>query len=198
MNEYNNNAVALHNDNINDNKLELQQLGSHMNGKTSFVAQKEAILDRHIQHIASRNKTWLDRMMLPAGDKAMLKCHVEKQTEAISIILDHQNKSLAALCGSQVTFVKEVVNTLLKTGRAGLKAGADLIFMEYRNQRAIKMETLTNEFYSLIERKLTDAEKRPGRLQEMKLREVDIDMRKWEEDYQLLQDEFSNILKEQV
>ena len=91
-----------------------------------------------------------------------------------------------------------MVNTLLKTGRAGLKAGADLIYVEYRNDRANKMELLTNEFYNLIERKFADAEKRPEKLHAMKLREIDNDMQKWEQDYQLLQDEFSNILKEQV
>ena len=194
----NNNVAQPQNNELGDNKQELQQLGSGLSGKTSFIAQKEAILERHVKDIATRNKTWLDRMMLPANDKLMLKGYAEKQAEAVSIILDHQNKSLAALCGGQVAFVKEVVNTLLKTGRAGLKAGADLIYVEYRNQRAVKMEVLTNEFYNLIERKLEDAEKRPARLQAMKLKEVDIDLQKWEEDYQLLQDEFSNILKEQV
>ncbi len=198
MNQHHSSAVQLHTENISDNKVELQNLGSQLNGKTSFIVQKQAILERHICSLASRNRTWVDRILLPMEERLMLKGYVEKQAEAVSIILEQQNKSLAALCGGHVTFVKEVVNTLLKTGRAGLKAGADLIFMEYRNQRAINMEKLTNDFYHLIERKIADAESRPERLQAMKLREVDIDLRKWEEDYQLLQDEFSNILKEQV
>ena len=45
---------------------------------------------------------------------------------------------------------------------------------------------------------MADAENRPMKLQAMKLREIDTDLQKWEADYQLLQDEFSNILKEQV
>ena len=184
--------------NLDSSKQELHQMGDQLNGKTEMVAQKEAILERHIRHLAERNKTWLDQLILPVADKEMLKGYAAKQTEAVNIILDSQNKSLAALCGGQVTFVKEVVNTLLKTGRAGLKAGADLIYVEYRNDRANKMELLTNEFYNLIERKLADADKRPGMLHAMKLREIDNDLQKWEQDYQLLQDEFSNILKEQV
>ena len=184
--------------NLDSSKQELHQMGDQLNGKTEMVAQKEAILERHVRHLAERNKTWLDQLILPVADKEMLKGYAAKQTEAVNIILDSQNKSLAALCGGQVTFVKEVVNTLLKTGRAGLKAGADLIYVEYRNDRANKMELLSNEFYNLIERKLADADKRPGMLHAMKLREIDNDLQKWEQDYQLLQDEFSNILKEQV
>ena len=190
--------MQLHTDNFSDNKMELQELGSKLNGKTSFIVQKQAILENHISNLASRNRTWIDRMLLPMAERLMLKGYVEKQAEAVNIILEQQNKSLAALCGGHVTFVKEVVNTLLKTGRAGLKAGADLLYIEYRNQRAINMEKLSHEFYDLIERKMADAENRPQRLQDMKMREVEIDLRKWEDDYQLLQDEFSNILKEQV
>ena len=193
-----NTVTQMEDNNLGGNKQDLQDLGEQLSGKTNTIARKEAILERHVKSLADRNKTWLDQLMLPAAEKEMLKSYAAKQTEAVNIILDSQNKSLSALCGGQVTFVKEVVNTLLKTGRAGLKAGADLIYVEYRNQRAIKLEILTNEFYNLIEKKIADAEKRPARLQEMKFREIEIDLKKWEEDYQLLQDEFSNILKEQV
>lgn len=198
MKQENNIVSKMADNNLDSSKHELHQMGDQLNGKTEMVAQKEAILEKHVRHLAERNKTWLDQLILPVADKEMLKGYAAKQTEAVNIILDSQNKSLAALCGGQVTFVKEVVNTLLKTGRAGLKAGADLIYVEYRNDRANKMELLTNEFYNLIERKLADAEKRPEKLQAMKLREIDNDLLKWEQDYQLLQDEFSNILKEQV
>ena len=198
MKQENNIVSKMADNNLDSSKHELHQMGDQLNGKTEMVAQKEAILEKHVRHLAERNKTWLDQLILPVADKEMLKGYAAKQTEAVNIILDSQNKSLAALCGGQVTFVKEVVNTLLKTGRAGLKAGADLIYVEYRNDRANKMELLTNEFYNLIERKFADAEKRPEKLQAMKLREIDNDLLKWEQDYQLLQDEFSNILKEQV
>ena len=190
--------VNVNTENIQETTNELQNLGSELNGKAGFIQKKETILARHIEDLATKNKTWLDRLMLPKEDKMMLKVYAEKQQEAVGIILSNQNKSLAAICGGQVTFVKEVVNTLLKTGWAGLKAGADVIFTEYRNQRAVKMEKLANDFYNLIEVKLADAEKRTQKLQDMKLREVDIDLQKWEEDYKLLQDEFSNILREQV
>jgi len=190
--------VNVNTENIQETTNELQNLGSELNGKAGFIQKKETILSRHIEDLATTNKTWLDRLMLPKEDKMMLKVYAEKQQEAVGIILSNQNKSLAAICGGQVTFVKEVVNTLLKTGRAGLKAGADVIFTEYRNQRAVKMEKLANDFYNLIEVKLADAERRTQKLQDMKLREVDIDLQKWEEDYKLLQDEFSNILREQV
>ncbi|MEO6232102.1 MAG: hypothetical protein ABJB11_12525 [Ferruginibacter sp.] len=190
--------VNVNTENIQETTNELQNLGSELNGKAGFIQKKETILARHIEDLATTNKTWLDRLMLPKEDKMMLKVYAEKQQEAVGIILSNQNKSLAAICGGQVTFVKEVVNTLLKTGRAGLKAGADVIFTEYRNQRAVKMEKLANDFYNLIEVKLADAERRTQKLQDMKLREVDIDLQKWEEDYKLLQDEFSNILREQV
>jgi co-chaperonin GroES (HSP10) len=190
--------VNVNTENIQEATNELQNLGSELNGKAGFIQKKETILSRHIEDLATTNKTWIDRLMLPKEDKMMLKVYAEKQQEAVGIILSNQNKSLAAICGGQVTFVKEVVNTLLKTGRAGLKAGADVIFTEYRNQRAVKMERLANDFYNLIEVKLADAERRTQKLQDMKLREVDIDLQKWEEDYKLLQDEFSNILREQV
>ena len=185
-------------ENIQETTNELQNLGSDLNGKAGFIQKKEAILTRHIEEMASTNKSWLNRLMLPKEEKMMLKVYGEKQQEAVSIILENQNKSLAAICGGQVSFVKEVVNTLLKTGRAGLKAGSDVIFTEYRNQRAIQMEKLANDFYNLIESKIADAERRIKKLQDMKLREVDIDLQKWEEDYRLLQYEFSNILREQV
>ena len=198
MNSNNNGTMQMHDENISEGKLELQYLGSKMGGKTSVMVKKETMLQRHMEDMAARNKTWVDRLFLPAEERAMLKGYVEKQTEAVNIVLDNQNMALADMCSGQAAFVKEVVNTLLKTGRAGLKAGADLIFMEYRNQRFHKIESAGNEFYNQIERKMADAETRPERLKEMKFAEVDRDLKKWAEDYALLQDEFSDILKQQV
>ena len=182
---------------IQETATELQDLGSEMTQTTSFTQRKQLLLSRHIDGLVNNNRSWISRIMLPTEDKAILKEYAEKQQEAANLIMTSQNKSLAALCGAQVTFVKEVVNTLLKTGRAGLKAGSDVIFTEYRNQRAQRIETLANQFYDLIEMKLRDAEGRPAQLQALKLKEVEIDLKKWEEDYILLQDEFSNILREQ-
>jgi hypothetical protein len=198
MEKYKNIVTSVHSENVLESQEELQSLGTKLNGKTSFAAQKEALLSKHIEQIATRNNSWFERLSLSLQEKSLLNKYYEKQQEAVEVILDHQNKSLSALCGGQVAFVKEVVNTLLKTGRAGLKAGADLIFLEYRNQRATKMEVLAKDFYDLVERKLLDAERRPQRLQELKMKEVEIDLQKWEEEYQLLQDEFSKILTEQV
>jgi phage-related minor tail protein len=192
------NTKEIHVENVSSNQAELKDLGSQLNGKTSFAAQKEALLTGHIESIAERNNSWIQRLSLSLQEKSMLDKYYQKQQQAVEVILDHQNASLVALCSGQVAFVKEVVNTLLKTGRAGLKAGSDLIFMDYRNQRAARMEILGMEFYDLMERKLEDAERRSPKLQELKLKEVAIDLKKWEEDYQLLQDEFSNILTEQV
>jgi hypothetical protein len=191
-------AAQLHTDNISKNQMELQNLGSQLNGKAGFVARKEEIMTAHIEALAKRNNSWIERMAMSSVEKEMLKGYVEKQKEALDIIHDNQNKALAALCGGQVAFIKEVVNTMLKTGRAGLKAGADMIFTEYKIQRAEKMEVLTQQFYNLIERKFADAEKRSPLLQEMKLKEIDMDIKKWNEDYELLLNEFSNILTEQV
>lgn len=188
----------LHAENKMENHSELKMVGSQLNGKTSFAAQKEALLTRHIEQIAERNNSWIERLSLSQQEKSMLNKYYEKQQEAVEVILDHHNKSLTALCSGQVAFVKEVVNTVLKTGRAGLKAGADLLFMEYRIQRAAKMELLTNEFYDLIDRKLQDAERRSPMLQQLKMKEINVDLERWEQDYQLLQEEFSRILAEQV
>jgi hypothetical protein len=198
MQNQNKSLINMSTENIQETTSELQALGSELTGKAAFLQRKEVVLAQHIEQLAHRNRSWLERLGLPKEEKMMLREYAEKQQEALAVILSHQNKSLAAICSGQVTFVKEVVNTLLKTGRAGLKASADVLFMEYRNQRAAKMEMLSNDFYNLIELKLQDAETRPTRLQEMKLREVEMDLKKWEDDYLLLQDEFSAILKEQV
>lgn len=183
---------------VQETSSELQQLGSELTGKAGFIQRKEMLLTQHIEQLAGRNRSWLERLALPKEEKLMLREYAERQVEALGVVLQHQNRSLAAICGGQVTFVKEVVNTLLKTGRAGIKAGADVLFMEYRNQRAARMEKLANEFYNLVELKLADAESRPQRLQELKLREVEADLKQWEEDYLLLQEEFGAILREQV
>lgn len=185
-------------ENIQEAKNELQNLGTELTGKAGFLQRKETMLAMHIENIAKQNRTWLERMRLPKEDKLMLKEYAEKQQEALGVILTNQNKALNTICEGQVTFVKEVVNTLLKTGRAGLKAGADVIFMQLRNQRMAELQNLSREFYNLMEIKMADAEGRPQRLQEMKLREIDIDLQKWEGDYKKLQDEFSDILQEQV
>lgn len=191
-----------HQDQNKENLLQttnqLQQLTSSLNGKPAFIQQKEAMLIRHLESISGSSKTWVDRMLLPKKERLMLKEYAEKQQEAASIILASQNKSLTAICEGQVTFVKEVVNTLLKTGRAGIKAGADVLFTQFRNQRTAELQKLSEEFYNLMEIKMADAERRPQRLQEMKLREIEIDLQKWAEDYHKLQDEFSAILQEQV
>lgn len=193
-----NSQLQKNNENLQQTTTELQQLTSSLNGKPAFIQQKEAMLLRHLETVSNSSKSWVDRMLLPKEEKLMLKEYAEKQQDAIGIILANQNKSLAAICEGQVTFVKEVVNTLLKTGRAGMKAGADVLFMQFRNQRLAELQKLSEEFLNLIEIKMADAERRPSRLQEMKLREIDRDLQKWEDDYAKLQDEFSSILQEQV
>ena len=99
MKQENNIVSKMADNNLDSSKHELHQMGDQLNGKTEMVAQKEAILEKHVRHLAERNKTWLDQLILPVADKEMLKGYAAKQTEAVNIILDSQNKSLAALCG---------------------------------------------------------------------------------------------------
>lgn len=176
----------------------IKDQGEETTNKTGALQRKEAMIARHVEEIANSNKTWLSRMMLNKDDKHLLKEYGERQQEAVHIILSNQNKALGAISAGHVAMTKEVVNTLLKTGRAGLKVTSDVIFTELRNKRGISMERESVVFYDLMETKLADAARRQGRLQEIKLQEVELDLKSWEQSYRLLLEEFGNILLEQV
>ena len=182
-----------------DNSMSvIKNHGDEHASKTSFLQRKESMIAKHVEEMANSNKSWLSRMMLNKDDKMLLREYGERQQEAVHIILSNQNKALGAISAGHVTMTKELVNTLLKTGRAGLKFNADVFFTELRNKRGIKMEEESVIFYDLMETKLADAARRQPPLQEMKMREVEMDMRSWEESYRKLLEEFGNILIEQV
>jgi len=186
------------NQNVNETKSELETLGSDMQGQTALAEQRRSLLMQHVRDLKENNQGWINRLMLPKEDKALLKTYGEKQLEAAEIVLGNQNRALAAICDGQTSFIKEVVNTLLQTGRSGLKGAAAAIYQENALAMQATLTKISGEFYTLVENKYRDAEGRLPFVQKQMMLEIELMMRKWLEDIHSIQDDFSTILKEKV
>lgn len=179
-------------------KSELHSLNTGLHGQASQEDERKTNLMRHLEVLSQRNRGFLDRLALNKDEKALLKTYSEKQLEAADVILSGQNKALSAVCDAQVSFVKEVVNTMLKTGRSGLKSAAAGIYRENALSMQTAMDRISSEFYTLIEKKYLDAEKRLPFIQKQILSEIEMMMVKWQQDFELIQNDFSTILQEKV
>lgn len=184
--------------NVSEAKTELETLGSGLQEQTSIEEHRKGQLMKHMNDLKDNNQGWLNRLMLPREDKALLKAYGEKQLEAAQIVLGNQNKALAAICEGQVSFIREVVNTLLQTGRSGLKGAAATIYKENALAMQATLTRISSEFYTLVENKYRDAEKRLPFVQKQMMYEIEIMMRKWSEDTVSIQNDFSTILQEKV
>jgi hypothetical protein len=194
--EYTNTVVDTQN--VNEAKSELEILGSGLQGQTSIEEHRKGQLMQHIKDLKNNNQGWLNRLLLPKEDKALLRAFGEKELEAAEIALGSQNKALAAICDGQVSFIKEVVNTMLKTGRSGLKGAAATIYKENALAMQSSITRISGEFYTLVETKYRDAETRLPFVQKQMMAEIELMMRKWSEDTLTIQNDFSTILQENV
>lgn len=196
--EQNNTNIMVDTQNVNEAKSELQTLGSGFQEQTSIEEHRKEQLVKHIKDLKNNNQGWLDHIMLPREDKALLKAYGEKQLEAALIVLGNQNKALSAICEGQVSFIREVVNTLLQTGRSGMKGAAAAIYKENALAMQATLTRISSEFYTLVENKYRDAEKRLPFVQKQIEIEIELMMRKWSEDTVSIQNDFSTILQEKV
>lgn len=196
--EQNNINTIVDTQNVSEAKSELEILGSGLQEQTSIEEHRKRQLMQHMKDLKENNQGWLNRLMLPREDKALLKAYGEKQLEAAQIVLGNQNKALAAICEGQVSFIREVVNTLLQTGRSGLKGAAATIYKENALAMQATLTRISSEFYTLVENKYRDAEKRLPFVQKQMMHEIELMMRKWSEDTVSIQNDFSTILQEKV
>ncbi len=197
--ELNTNNFSDHsNSTVNGAKDELKILGSDLTGQTTIEGHRKTMLTRHVKDLRTSHQTWVSRLLLPKGEKEMLKIFDEKELEGIRIVLDGQNDALRVICASHVSFIKEVVNTMLKTGRSGLQSAASVIFKENALTMQTNLTRISNQFYNLLEAKYYDAEKRQPFVQKQIMNEIDIMIAKWNQDFMILQDDFSKILNEKV
>lgn len=193
------NEISLHdNQNVNGAKSELQHLNAGMNTETSIQERRKAHLAKHIESLKENNNTFLSRLTLPKEDKALLRMYGEKQLEAAEIVLTGQNKALSVIAEGQLTFIKEVVNTLLSTGRSGMQSAAAVIYKENALEFQSRISDLTERFYHLIESKFVGLESRNPVVQKMILSEIDLMSNKWMSDTETLMNDFSKILSEKV
>lgn len=184
--------------NVEEAKSELQDLGSNLQGQTALEDHRKAVLIQHIKDLKDSNRGWVNRMLLPREDKQMLKVYGEKQIEAVEIVLGNQNEALNAVCSAQVAFVRQVCNVLLQTGRSGMQGAAAVIFRENALAMQVNLERIQREFYSLVEAKYHDAQNRLPFVQKQIMGEIDLMMQKWRQDGIRIQDDFSAILAEKV
>jgi hypothetical protein len=196
--DMNNTLTVVDTQNVNGAKSELESLGTGLQGQTSIEEHRLTQLRQHMKDLKNNNQGWLNRLMLPKEDKEMLRLYGEKQLEAAQIVLDTQNKALNAICEGQLSFVREVVNTLLQTGRSGLKGAAATIFSENTLAMQATLTRISREFYTVMENHYRDAERRMPFIQKQMMAEIDLMMAKWNEDTVSIQNDYSKILQERI
>jgi len=187
-----------HYGNVDEAKDELKTLGSDLNDQTSLEGHRKTMLINHVKEVKANNQDWVSRLFLPKGEKEKLKILDEKELEGIRIVLDNQNEALRAICAAQVSFIKEVVNTMLKTGRSGMQSAASAIYKENALAMQNSLTQITNRFYDLLEAKYRDAEGRLPFIQKHITEDIETMMSNWQRDTMTLQNDFSNILNEKV
>ncbi|MBL7794209.1 MAG: hypothetical protein JNK77_17900 [Saprospiraceae bacterium] len=177
---------------------ELQQLQDTFSQSVEHTRSKESVLLHYVSQVQEKQQHWLDRLMLTKEEKSLITVHSQKQLEAVDILLGEQNKSLKAIAEANVRFVQEVCNSLLLAGRSGMQTAVRSIYRENALQLNTRMEALNMQFWDLIETKLQNAGSRPDIVQQVIYKQVELMLLKWNEQYELILEEFNQLLNEKV
>jgi len=174
---------------------ELHSLDANLQGRASFESLRMSQLEAHMAELRKNYPGWLTRLALSPEDRALLQAYGEKELEAARMLLSHQNQVLTIISQAQVSFVAEVVNTMLKTGRAGLKSAAAAMYTAEMLRLQKKLSDSSTAFYNMIEEKYLEAEKRLPPIRQQILEKLETDLKYWAKALRLIQEEFISILE---
>jgi len=182
----------------NKARHELRSMDSNLQSRAAYEAIRIARLEDYMNNLRKDHPGWLSRLGLSKQDKAILQAYGEKELEAATILLSHQNQILTAISRAQLSFVTEVVNTLLKTGRAGLKSAAASIYSEALLNLQGRIKDTSTRLYDMIEEEYFEAEKRLPPIRTVIYERIDTMLRNWAKASLLLQEEFITILEKNL
>jgi hypothetical protein len=184
------------NDDSSKARTELQSLDSNLQSRAGFEVLKMEQLERHLSDLKSSYSTWLSRLGLSQHDKALLEAREEKELEFARTFLTHQNQKLTIISHADVSFVAEVVKTLLRTGQAGLKGAAAALYREAMLNFQYRQSEASARFYADIERQYNEAAEMLPPIRHHILSQIDTSLRNWARACEKMQEEFISILEE--
>ena len=175
-------------------RQQFQSLDENMQRRAALEAMRKSQLEDHLAMLSTNYQNWFSRLGLSREDRALLKAYSERQLEAAKIILTEQNKILTVISRAQVLIVEEIVYTLQKTTRVGLKSIAIRLYSEAILNLQTDLERASVEVYDLVEKKYKQAEERPMPVRIRIIAEIDTLLTNWALYSRRLQEDFISIL----
>ncbi|MBK8493489.1 MAG: hypothetical protein IPL49_22115 [Saprospirales bacterium] len=172
-------------------KNELPGLQFDMVLKTDFVQHQEEMLIKQIGQLCQKQANWSQRLMLSQGEREQLEVFWKRQQEALDSALQTRNQSLQAIREAHLSFIREVCNSLLLTGRSSLQVSVGIQFTEHSLQLRRSLEKLNESFWDLMEEKLRQADNREERIRSLILEQITHELNRWNEQYDTILDTFA-------
>jgi hypothetical protein len=179
-------------------KVELEKMQSHAAGSAELIQKKQTYLVKRVEEANRKSQSLLGRLSMSKSEKELAQVHMEKQTDTLETIMDQHNLSIKAIAQSQTTYLRELCNALLLTGRSGLQRSVKIIYSENFVALTTQLDELGNEIFDLVERKLNDMSQRPSQLQKMMMDQIETLMSKWDKLYDEILESFVRLQNQGV
>lgn len=160
--------------------------------ETAQVQQR--ILNQHVENIRSRQMHWLNRMLASPEEKQMLDTFWKRQNEALDQVLSGRNASLKIIGEAQLSFIREVCDSLLISTRSQVQLNRSASYQQRFLELNTQLDTLNDAFFELVSRKMETIAHSSGKLQELHIGQLERMLRQWDQTYAAALDEFAGII----
>ncbi len=173
-------------------------LSIHFQQYAEQAQQSQWLLIKQVEDLSERQRHWLNRLGLSRQERQMLHTYWENQQAALGSAMQEHNRGMKAIGEAQVSFVREVCNSLLTLGRANLQFGRSVFYQEQSLQLHAALEEKNRAFWDLFEAKLKDAEERPEALRRLIYQQAERMLERWNQQFEDILDDFLALLRERV
>lgn len=179
-------------------EADFSHLAGHFQQYTEQAQQRQALLIKQVEDLHERQRHWINRLGLTQQERRMLQTYWLNQQTALESAMQEHNRSMKAIGEAQVTFVREVCNSLLTLGRANLQFGRSVLYQEQSLQLHAALEEKNRAFWDLFEAKVKDAEDRPEGVRRLIYQQAERMLERWNQQFEDILDDFLALLRERV
>jgi hypothetical protein len=198
MSDYNYSQNTFDKQSANETKVELERMQNNTTGAVDVMQKKQDFLVKRVEDANRKSQTFFGRLTMSKSAKELAQVYLEKQTNTLETVMDQRNLCIRAIAQSQTTYIREMCNALLLTGRSGLQTSVKSIYTENFLVLSTQLDDVGNEILDLVERKLDDLSKRPQQLQIMMMDQVNTLMSKWDKLYDEILESFVKLQNQGV
>lgn len=177
---------------------DIEKPGQHFQQYSEYAQQSRWMLIKQVNDIQERQKSWLGKLGLSQSERQMLQTYWDHQQEALGTAMQEHNRGMKAIGEAQVSFVREVCNTLLMQGRANLQFGRSVQYQEQSLQLHAVLEEKNRRFWDIFEEKIKDAQSRPEYLRSAIMKQAEAMLDRWNQQFEDILNDFLAVFKERV